>query len=324
MTKRIAVIGTGVMGRNHARTVHRHPEAQLSYVVDVAKEAAHSVASEYGVDTAESYQDLDGERIDAAIIATPSQFHAEMAIDLMKNGVSVLIEKPVALNQEDANHVAATAIELSRVAMVGHIELFNPATRALTSALGDSTIRRVTAERLGAVADTSRLYHNVVEDLMIHDIAIVMRLIEGDPEVLSAFGRRDTIAAPDPADAHLLFRNEGVDAHLKASRAYPGGKRRVVSVETGNEVVTADLLERVVTRIQAGEGAYRMGDQTFVQDMSSHRTQANGDEPLYAELSFFLKCLRGEASPADEHVAPENALRIMRVTADILGRLQVG
>ena len=322
--KRMAVIGTGVMGRNHARTIARHPELELTCVIDSQMSAAVAVAEAHGSGAVENLRGISAEFIDGAVIATPSHLHAEMAEQLMHAGVDVLVEKPIALNVSDADRLAEVSAREDRVLMVGHIELFNPTVESLISALGGSTIRRIVAERLGSVADTSRLYHNVVEDLMVHDLAVVLKLLSCTevPKLLSAFGRSDTVASPDPADAHFLIGELGVDAYFRASRSYPGGKKRTITVETDTGIVVADLLDRSVQYTKAGEGAFDLGGQRFTQDSTTSKLIPPATEPLYAELDFFYHCMNRDAVPEAMGVSAVDAIRVLRCTDAVLGLIR--
>lgn len=332
MNERIAIVGTGVMGSNHARTTAALDNgARLSYVVDSNIQRAESVANNFGdAETrfASTIEELDGDMIDAAIIATPSHLHAIQGVKLLENGVNVLVEKPIALDIEDASLLEAAAIKNSRTLMVGHVELFNPTVGALRALLGDRAFRSIRLSRLSKVDDPTRIYHDVVNDLMIHDITIANSLIEGSydegvPQVMAAFGRSDTLSSPDPAEAIVAYGN-GVDAHFRASRVYIGGKVRSIQVEADDAVFHADLLRRSVSKTYSMEG-HIAPDGVFVEDMQTTMYYPlQNKQPLTLEQEYFIECIRGNKTPEEGQVSARHAISIMKMTTDILARIRAG
>ena len=123
---RVAVIGCGHLGKIHARLLAGRQDCQLVGVVDPVNEAAREVAGAHGCEAFADPQDLVG-RVDAAVVAAPTGLHAEVAIPLLKQGVDLLIEKPLAASVEDARAIVVTARRFGRTVAVGHVERFNPA-----------------------------------------------------------------------------------------------------------------------------------------------------------------------------------------------------
>ena len=123
---RVAVIGCGHLGKIHARLLAGRKDCQLVGVVDPVNEAAREVAGAHGCEAFADPQDLVG-RVDAAVVAAPTGLHAEVAIPLLKQGVDLLIEKPLAASVEDARAIVVTARRFGRTVAVGHVERFNPA-----------------------------------------------------------------------------------------------------------------------------------------------------------------------------------------------------
>ncbi len=212
--------------------------------------------------------------------------------------------------------------------MVGHIELFNSVVRELRKIIGDVAIKSMRFNRLGYVADTTRLYHDAVLDLMVHDIAIAQSLTnteDKDTIVVSSVGRNDTSFKPDPIEAILAVKNtlseNVIDVHLRASRAYTGGKVRQISIETEDSVIEADLLTRVITQKVAGEGRFDIGGGSFVQDVkTAFCTPQENVEPLMMELQHFVNCIKGDATPEQESVSGKNGQSVLSVAKLILSQ----
>ncbi len=326
MTERLAIVGTGVMGLNHARTAAGLPDQfELSHIIDIDVDRANQIRATHGANStiaAQTIDELDGSNVDAAIIASPSHLHAEQANTLMERGVHVLVEKPVSLNIEDAKMLSETAKQSGKVLMVGHVELFNPAVQALKSVIGDVPIKTMRFKRLSNVTDRSRMYHDVVNDLMLHDISIAQSLAGSadEPEVLLAHGRRDTPAHPDPAEAIVRFGD--IEAHFRASRAFSGGKVRTIEIETADKLFHADLMTRSITRITSNEG-HQVPDGVFIDDMQATRYMPQQvTQPLTLEQIHFADSITGKTTPEAAGVSINDALRIMRITQAILSQIE--
>lgn len=206
---RTAVIGAGQFGRNHCRVVKECPRAELACVVDL--DAAR--AAEHGAPSATDYREVIG-KVDAAIIATPTTAHEEVAAALLDAGIDVLIEKPIAPDLAAADRLIALAGRRGRILQVGHLERFNPAVIELE--------RRATlplffeVHRMNVFSPRS-LDVDVVLDLMIHDVDVVLGLTRVEPEEVRAAGVRILSQKVDIANVRLQFPN-GCIANLTASR----------------------------------------------------------------------------------------------------------
>lgn len=321
MKKKIALIGSGVMGQNHARTLARSSEMLLSHVVDVDPERARLVAINFGhkeTRTGTSIEAIINDSIDGVIIASPSSFHEEQAAFFLSHGVHVLIEKPAAPSAAAIERLHQLALSNNAIAMVGHVELFNPTVNSLLALVAREPIREVFFRRLSKVMDESRLYHDVVSDLMIHDIAIALRILgkEGQEGIVKqAVGRSDTAAVPDPAQATVRFGT--VDAHFRASRAYPAGKTREIVIETERTVFIADLLTKNISVIATNEPHFTT-EGVFTDTVSETRYIPQGaEQPLMLEHRFFLDCIEGSATPANKHVSLRDASKVMTIVEAI-------
>lgn len=322
--ERVAIIGGGVMGTNHARTLASIEGVSLSHVIDADVARATKLAELFGDELTrpvDTITNIDKDTTDAAIIVSPSHYHESQAIELMQKGLHVLIEKPVAESAAGAMRLHRAAAKMGVVAIAGHVELFNPTVNSLVALLADENIKEMTFRRMGSVPDKSRLYHDVVSDLMIHDIAIALKILEEkslstDGTIVSAIGRKDTIAWPDPAQASIRFAD--VDTHFRASRSYPAGKVRDIVVETEDKIFSADLLERSVTATSATSPSFTT-DGVLVDDTHNIRYfPSDLQSPLTAEQKFFLDCIRGRSNPEDGNVSMLHARRTLLLTRAVL------
>src|SRR5262245_15209090 len=210
---RVAVIGVGHLGRIHARLMAQASEAELVAVIDPSSEARAAVGAELKIPALAHYQSLLGQ-IDAAIVATPSRLHHAVAIDLLKHGVHVFVEKPMTLNVGDASDLIAAAAAHDLVLQVGHVERFNPALLAATPHLSEP--KYIDAVRSGPFTCRS-VDIGVVLDLMIHDIDVVLSLVGDELVSVEALGAAVFGPNEDWAQARLTFEG-GCVANLFASR----------------------------------------------------------------------------------------------------------
>src|SRR5436190_10566078 len=126
---RVAVIGVGHLGKQHARIYREIQGAELTHVVDFLPDRAAEIASAYGAKAVTNFREVYG-NVDAASLAVPTTDHARIGAELLENGIDVLVEKPIAASASDAQQLIDTAARHGRVLQVGHVERFNPVVRA--------------------------------------------------------------------------------------------------------------------------------------------------------------------------------------------------
>ncbi len=181
---KIAVIGVGSMGRNHARVYSELPEAHLVAVADENHELVRSTAEKYGILAYTDYRDmLAKEKPDAVSIAVPTALHAQVGMDVLNAGAHVLMEKPIAATIEEGHLLVDKARELNLQLMVGHIVRFNPAMQALKQKLKEGALGRifqVFCRRAGPFPARIRDV-GVVVDLAPHDVDVMRFLTDSTP-----------------------------------------------------------------------------------------------------------------------------------------------
>ncbi|TWU47785.1 Gfo/Idh/MocA family oxidoreductase [Rubripirellula reticaptiva] len=213
---RIAVIGAGHLGRIHSKLIGQVDGASLVGVSDPFESARTNAAELFSVPTFADYRDLIP-NIDAAIIAAPTDLHAEIAGTLISAGKHVMVEKPVTIESTDADRLAALAAKRQVTLQVGHVERFNPAF----TALGDLAVDVKYVEAVRASSFPGRcLDVGVVMDLMIHDIDLVLSMTNAPLKSVSASGMAVISNHDDLVETRLEFEC-GLVANLKASRISP-------------------------------------------------------------------------------------------------------
>ena len=304
MSVRIAVVGVGYLGRHHARILSSLPGAELTAVVDTNAARAHDVAAASGTRPLTDFRDLLG-NVDAVTLAVPTDLHREIALPFLAAGVHVLVEKPMARSLAEADDMIQTAAKTGAILAVGQTERFNPAVIAARPVLSDP--RFIEVHRLGTFPERS-LDIDVVFDLMIHDVDIVLSLVNAEVEAIEAVGVPVLTGRVDIANARLTFSN-GCIANLTASRISRDRVRKIrffqpmayVSID-----YAAQKLE--VFRLVKGEGP--------VPAIEGGEVTVENEEPLKRELADFVEAIRTRRPPTVTGQDGRRALALAQRIAD--------
>ncbi len=323
---RMAVIGTGALGKHHARILSELPGVELAGLADTNLRAAAETAQRCGTRATDRYQDFLG-KVDAVIVAVPTSGHRQVAGDFLAAGVDVLVEKPIAASVAEAQELVDLAAEHDAVLQVGHIERFNPALVAARPFLVEPKYLRV--ERYAPFSFRSTDI-GVVHDLMIHDIDLVLDLAAAPVAHVHAFGVKVLGAHEDCVQARLMFAN-GVVADLATNRVSPV-VRRQMQVWGADGCVVIDFAAREATRYSAspllkygtspverarkpGADIEKLKQDVFGTFIEVHKPAVVQRDQLTEELVSFVDCVQTRKQPL---VTGETALEAMRVAERIL------
>jgi len=304
---RCAVIGTGRMGRLHAMKFAADPQCSLVAVVDRDAESAQRVAKEFATEALTDYREVLG-RVDAVAVAVPTAAHHAVARDCLTAGLHVLVEKPITVTVEEADDLIALARRRNLTLQVGHIERFNAALMAVD--LKRAAPRFIEATRIAPFtprgADVS-----VVLDLMIHDIDLILDLVDADVERVDAVGAPVFTDDIDIANARLVFAN-GCVANVTASRISQKVERKL-RLFLPDSYLSIDLGNRVVQKVRIGERTAGGLPQVHGETLNF----AAGDA-LAAEVRHFVECIRSGAEPLASSVAARRALALAAQIGQLL------
>ncbi len=309
----------GVFGRNHARVYkeleQQGEEVRLLGVVDPDVSRADAVAREFGCKAFGSVAQLltTHSELRAASVAAPTMHHLAVARELMKSGVDVLIEKPLAATLEDASELVALAASHKRVAQVGHLERFNPAVRATLPILSKPMFFEV--HRLSVFTPRS-LDVDVVLDLMIHDLDIVLAFAKSPVKEVRAVGLPILSGKVDIANVRLEFES-GCIANFTASRVSTERVRKLrffqprqyISLDYGRQEVVVFTVGK-----DGGAGAPSVNPQIGVI-----KPAVAAEEPLHAELKSFLHAVRERSTPV---VPLEDGKRALGLALEIVSAIR--
>ncbi|MGH9941574.1 MAG: Gfo/Idh/MocA family protein [Pyrinomonadaceae bacterium] len=280
---RTAVIGTGHLGRQHARIhalLHAEGRARLVAVCDGDEATARRVAEERETEWTTDWRELLG-RVEAVSLAVPTEAHAEIACALLEAGIHVLVEKPISRTLGEADKMIAAAERGRALLMVGQLERYNPALVALRPYVKSPLYFEI--HRVGEFTARS-LDIDVVLDLMIHDLDIVQWLVGEEIEVtdVHAVGIPVLTERVDAANARIEFAN-GAVANITASRVGMEKIRKMRFFQPHDYVVVD-----YVTRYSAVSSLAPQPDASGRPGVHVHRLEIADVEPLRAEIEAFL------------------------------------
>lgn len=328
---RVAVLGVGHLGKLHAKIYAENPRAELVCVVDPQGERARAVAAEFRCQAFEHPSELPHD-LDAVSIAVPTVHHAAVAIPLLERGIPVLIEKPLAANLAEADAILAAAKRGRAKVAVGHVERFQPGLRKVREM--KIAPRFIECHRLAPFSFRS-LDVGVVHDLMIHDLDLILDLVESPVASLDAAGGAILTDNEDLASVRLVFEN-GARANVTASRASMSPMRRF-RMFSSEGYISLDFTKNYGLVIQKGpewekgrEALRTMDPMMLAMQKDWIQTRvlkvaeldlSGAERPLQAELDSFLTCVREGTSPEVTGEDGRRALALAdRIAADIRER----
>ena len=324
MTKniKVAVIGAGMMGKNHMKTYKSLNGVELVGVYDIFPEAAKAAAETFGIRAFSSMEEV-AENVEAVSVVTTSVTHADVGEFFLNKGIHCMMEKPLACTEEECQRLISAAAKNNVVLLVGHIERFNPAVEQMGKLLSDtSKIRSLTAQRMSAAS--GRITDvDVSMDLMIHDVEVIQSLVKSPVVNIQAASvkTKESPMGKDYITALLEFEN-GATANITASRITQA-RVRTLTVTTDTNYIDMDFINQSINVHSQGRMPY-VNPENIPEWMnyglkgSVEQLFIPSNQPLSAELNHFLSCVRGEATP---RISGQNALDALRVIWKIQEKL---
>ena len=318
---KVGVVGLGNLGRHHLRVYSELQEAELVGGYDADQNVSAERCGGLGTPSFSRYEALL-EQVEALSIVVPTVAHFEVAMKALERGIHILLEKPISRTIEEAQTLIETAREQKCTLQIGHIERFNRALRSVEGMITRPLF--IEAQRMSPFSPRGTDV-SVIQDLMIHDIDIILSLISSPIERIDAVGAAVVSEEEDMANARLLFRN-GCVANITTSRMARERRRRM-QIFQSDTCLSLDLLEGTAdifrladsgTIPETGDvchafGQVELGSRT--QQIVSAHPLAEQEESLKLELRSFLHALRSGQKPA---VTGEDGLRALRLAHEIM------
>jgi predicted dehydrogenase len=306
---KIGVVGVGSLGSHHARIYADLEGAELVGVFDVNADRAAEVATQCG---ARAFEDLHtfARHVDAASVVVPTDKHFETYSTLAQHDLHMLVEKPIAPTTREAEHMVQLAHDKDLILQVGHVERFNPVMTFLEKNLAHPRFIEATRLACYPVPREDGLPRgtevSVVLDLMIHDIEIILHIVNSTPREIHAVGVPILSSSEDIANARISFEN-GCVANVTSSRV--SQKRlRQIRIFQEDTYVSLDYTE------QTGQLLRIKGNGIAPEEVPITK-----GEPLVAELSAFVECVRQRNDPV---VTGLHASRALDLAVDICKRIR--
>jgi predicted dehydrogenase len=325
---RMAVIGVGHLGKQHARILAGFPDVELVGVADVNGDQAQAIARQYATDPYSVHWPLLN-LVDAAVIAVPSVHHFAVARDFLCHGIHLLVEKPLTTTQAQARELVALARDHSALLQVGHIERFNPAFEELQRRPLQPLF--LECHRVGPFTGRSTDI-GVVLDLMIHDLDLLLALVKAPVAAVEALGASLLGGHEDVVHARLTFAN-GSMANLTASRITPRPMRRM-RIYAPEGYVGIDFAKRHLVFVQPSEqlrrhgldprlltpaGMSRLREELFDRHLQSCELACDQGDQLTRELREFVSCVQTGRQP---RVNGEDGARAIELASQVLASVQ--
>ena len=326
---KVAVIGAGHLGKEHARIYSEIQEVNLVGVVDTNKDAGEAVAHRCKTRYYGSFKEILSE-VDAASVVVPTKSHYEIAKELLNNGIHVLVEKPMTGTVSEAEDLIRLGRQNSTILQPGFIERFNPALEAIKQL--NVSLKFIECHRLSPFTFRSADI-GVVLDLMIHDIDIILYLSKSKVKKVDAVGVNVIADKEDIANARVQFEN-GCVANITASRVSFEPMRRI-RLFSENSYISLDyqkqeaLIYKKSPKLTLksidteGKGVSNITDLknfSFGDLLKIERIKMNNQEPLRKELESFIDCVKNGKQPVVSGEEGINAIKIAAVIREEINK----
>jgi len=305
---KFGVIGAGKMGTLHARILGKHPNVELVGVCDPNMWRAQIAAWRGGGVACRDYKDLI-RKVDAIVVAVPTELHYEVGTAALEADVHCLIEKPITSNLEQARKLLELSQHKQVQLQVGHVERFNPAVLAAIKYIRQP--RFITVERLGPY-DARTVGIGVVMDLMIHDLDILLTLVGSEVESLEAIGAGLLSKHEDIANVRVRFKN-GCVADVTASRISLKRSRKI-RIFQENSYISINYLKSSLQIYRK-----KKADIKSLKDVEALSPKLSNTEPLRAEIDHFIDSIHHNRKPWP---SGEHGLEALKLALQITQELE--
>ncbi len=306
---KVGVVGVGYLGKFHAQKYAQLENVSLVGVADTDRSQCEAISSQYECQAFDDYKEMIP-LVDAVSIAVPTSLHHKVAGEFLASGVNVLLEKPMTVTLDEADELIGIADEKNLVFQIGHLERFNPAVQAmapfLTTPVFVESHRIATFKNRGTDVD-------VVLDLMIHDIDIILNIIQSPLKEMHTVGAPVATVNTDIANARLIFEN-GAIANVTVSRISKKDQRQMRIFQPGS-YINVDFGNRRVMTIQLSNQVEASGMPK--QDIRMETFQ-DGDA-LLSEIISFVDHVRNRTKP---EVSGQEGRQALDVALQVMAQIR--
>jgi len=312
----VGVVGVGRMGEYHVGVLSDMREADLAGVVDSDQERAKIISEKYKTFAYRDYKELF-QNVDAVVISVPTALHYSIGKEFIEAGVHTLLEKPCTDNLGQAEELFQLAAKKNVTLQIGHVERFNGAVQELFKIVRNPIY--IECRRMSPFSKRIK-DDGVVLDIMIHDIDIVLNLVESDVVNINVVGSSVFSKRDDLVNAQIEFEN-GCIANFLASRVSQN-KVRTLEVTQKESSILLDYTEQeiFVHRQSSSESQLSPGELRYKQESLVERIFVHKDNPLKLELKHFIDCVAG----GQRKIAVKKELNSLKIALQILDHFKSG
>ncbi len=320
---RMGLIGVGRMGRYHLNLYDEIGDIQKTAVCDAEQDVLNSLPLSQDVFTTTNYKELL-DKVDAVTIAAPTKYHYEIAKECLNAGKHVLVEKPITTDYDQAVELFDIAAKKNLVLHIGHVERFNAAVQELKKLIDNPFL--IESRRVGPYVERMK-NDSIVLDLMIHDIDIIINLMNRNVIDVEAKGSLVYSDLPDFASVTLVFDNNAV-ANILVSRVTQK-KDRTMSISQHDAFIYLDYTNQDINIYRKGASQHVFGNKElkYINEYILERVFVYKDNPLKMEIKHFISCIKGETSRIVTVEHELNSLKVALSVDEILkkriGRIRV-
>jgi len=307
-TVKVAVIGSGYLGKFHAEKYAHHPDAELIAVVDTNYSRAQEVAHKTNAQAFTTYQELYNQ-VQAVSIVVPTPLHYPIAQDFLTHGIHVLLEKPMTTSLEEAQALIALARKKNLILQIGHLERFNPAFRAVEGIVKNPLF--IESHRLNSFQERGTEI-DVILDIMIHDLDLILTLVNDEIKDIHSVGIPVISAMIDIANARLEFKN-GCVVNITASRISDKGMRKI-------RIFQPDAYLSIDFATQEASVYRKIEEPGKIPYIASEKLVTEPKDTLAEEINSFLTSVKHHSPPL---VSGEAAARALKVALEIVNQLRI-
>jgi len=305
------VLGVGKMGEYHVGILSENRDVELKGISDASEERGRVISDRYGVPY---FKDLNEmlKQVDVAIVAVPTKLHHKIGMEVLNAGVHVLLEKPCSDNLENARELFSLADSKNLILHIGHVERFNGAVQELHKLVDEPIL--VECKRMGPFVERMK-DDSVVLDTMIHDIDIILNLIDSKVAHMNVMGRSVFSKKDDVVSVQLEFEN-GCIASILASRASQN-KERTLSITEKASYIILDYTDQEIYVHRQSSSDYMLTKDSlrYKQESLIERIFVHKDNPLKLEIQHFLDCVK---NGTPRKVAVDNELYSLEIALGIM------
>lgn len=319
---RTAVIGAGNMGRHHVRNYFEIESSELVAIADLDEARGKELAEKYNCKYYKDYKELlDKEKIEAVTIAVPSKFHHETGAEVLSRNIHVLMEKPIAMTEEEANSLIDCAKKNKVKLMIGHIERFNPGVIKLKELVDKGELGKITsviARRVGIFPPQIK-DANVLIDLGVHDIDIINYLLGKEPNAVYCNGGRALIDSREDY-AEIFLKYGDASGYVQVNWITPVKVRNLAVTGTKGYAE----LNYITQKLQLFRSNYSKVSDGFGDfvikfgEPESLDVDVSSKEPLQAEIEAFLYSVK---SGKEATTTGEEGLKALRIALKAAGAI---